>query len=314
MDIKDMLQQLDSAVKGINEATLGDSILQPTKMARFIDAMQLRANVLQEVTVQTMTSNKEDLDIAGFSGRIITKGITSGGVSRGTEADSDLGFNTQTLRTAEFRAKTSLTDRALRRNIERGNLEDHLIQLMGEAAGRDWEEVALFGDLDLGDVVMGTLDGWFAQAGGQKATGFVFGTDSIEDLFEELLDLLPKQYLIDPAQYRFYVPWAVENAYRDTLKSRGTALGDSAQTGASQLAYKGIPVRRAPIMERNTTFNPPALLCNPSMMVAGVFHQITIEPDRDAANRLTNFYLTWEGDVTYTEANSAVACVIPAAT
>jgi len=314
MDIKDMLKALDSAVKGINETTLGDSILQPTKLASFVEAMQLRANVLQEVTIQTMTSNKEDLDVTGFSGRIITKGITSGGVSRGTETDSDLVFSTPTLRTAEFRAKTSLTDRALRRNIERGNLEDHLIQLMGEAAGRDWEEVALFGDLDLGNVVLGTMDGFLQQAGNSVINGFVLGTDNPEDLFEAMLEDLPKQYLIDPAEYRFYVPWALENDYRDKLKARGTALGDSAQTGAGELAYKGIPVRRAPIMERDTVYNPPALLANPMQMVAGVFHQITIEPDRDAENRKTDFYLTWEGDVTYTEANSAVASLIPAAT
>jgi hypothetical protein len=308
MTNEQILNALDSAIKGITVSTLGDSVLVAQQFDRFVDAMQRRTNVLQEARFMMMDSQQVNIDVIGFSGRVITQGITPAGVTRGTEADVNPAFSTPKLQASEFRAKTGIDDRSLRRNIERGGLENHLVDLMGEAAGRDWEEIALLGDIDLGDVVLGTLDGWLNKAGTQITTGITDGAATWpENLFEAALVALPKQYFVDPSEFRFYVPWSVENAYREKLKSRGTALGDATQTGAGRLAYKGIPVVPTAMLERSTVYDYPVLLSNPRNMVWGVFHEITIEPDRVPAERKTNFYLTVEGDVNYEEANGAVA-------
>jgi len=308
-----ILNKLDAAMKGITVANLGDSILQPAKLTRFIRAMQRQTNVLQEARFQLMDSQQVDIDRIGFAGRVITRSLKADGTIKGTETEVKPAFNTNKLQAVELRGKTGLRDRALRRNIERGQLENTLVDLFGEAVGRDWEELGLLGnDAATPDWLQAT-DGWL-----EKADNTVTGVDSAhadwpENLFEEMLLALPKQFYINPGDWRFYVPWAIRNAYQDKLRARGTQLGDTTQTTTpTVLAYKGIPVVATAMLERSTQYDYPALLSNPRNMVWGIFHEITIEPDRKPDERATDFYVTVEGDVHYEDENAAVAAKIDA--
>lgn len=109
---------------------------------------------------------------------------------------------------------------------------------------------------------------------------------------------------------RFYVPYEIEKAYRDTLKDRGTPLGDSTIQGFQQLAYENIPVVQVPGLDDETanTLNggPAATLQNPSNMQCGIWRQIAMEPQRWAAKELTEYILTMRGDVHYNNEFMAV--------
>lgn len=333
----ELLQKLDSALKNVGVDTLGAGILAPQKFDRFVRAMQIRTKILPEARFIRMESQITDIDRVGFVGRVITQAVApnppanslSGGtdVTVGTETSVAPVFGTQVLRAVELRAMTGISDRALRRNIERGDFENTLVDLFGEAAGRDFEEFAILSDANnTADPLLSLMNGWATGAANR-----VYGVDGDnqnaefdptdpESIFEALLDALPKQFLQNREEWRFYVPYEIENKYRDVLRQRGTALGDAAQIGYEGLKYKGIPIVEVPMLERANVVPGGAdfsggvgricMLQHPDNLVWGVFHQVTIERDRDIKNRRTDFVLTIEADAGYENPNAAAVAFL----
>lgn len=324
----ELLERLDSAFKAITVGDLGEGVLAPQQFDRFIHAAQHSTVILQEARFIPMDSHQVNIDRTGFSGWILRSGKGEAGASRELPPSEYAKpyFATNKLITEELQAITGIEDRALRRNIERGNFENTLITMFGEAAGRDLEAWFILGDKDIpwgSDPVLNVLrltDGWAKRAANKiyGGTGGDFNPKAEnwpENLFEALLQALPKQYLQDPSEWRFYVDWEVENAYRDLLKKRQTALGDAAVTTAPSLSYKNIPVKYVPMIGRSKSVaengaGDIAMLQHPDNMVWGIFHEITIERDRVAKARRTDFVLTVEGDADYEDENAAVVAFI----
>ncbi len=316
---EEILEKLDSAFKGITVTDLGTSVLADEKFDRFVRAMQARTNILAEARFIEMGSQVVDIDRVGFVGRVLTSGVKADGTESGSETEVKPTFNTNKLVAKEMRGKTGIKDRALRRNIERGNFENTLVDMFGEAVGRDMEEWGLFGDTTSSDALLALTDGWLKKAGnklyGVESAGGAadrdFDPTSIEDMFQKMLQALPKEYLVNRAEWRFYVPFEVEDGYRNILKQRGTALGDATLTGNAQLMYKGIPIVYTPMLERATAVGgggtgKVAILSHPDNMAWGVFYEVTLEKERVASDRATNFYVTVEGDVNYEDENGVV--------
>lgn len=319
----ELLSKLDSAFKTITVGDLNEGILQPAKFDRFIRAMQHRTVIINDARFIRMESQQHDIDRVGFVGRILKSGTGTDGNHRtitDTNEHAKPQFLTNKLQAKELQAITGIRDKALRRNIERGNFENTLVDLFGEAAGRDMEEWFILGDTDISwenDDVLSLIDGWAKRAankvygdGGSKDFNPA-GDTYPEDMFEAMLSAIPKQFLQNRAEWRFYVDWDAENKYRNLLKKRETALGDTAQTTAGQLVYKGIPVIYVPMLERSAAVGSNgagsvAMLQHPDNMVWGVFHEVTIERDRIPKDRRTDFVLTLEGDADYEDENAAV--------
>lgn len=318
---------VDLALKAISVTTLNESILVPSQYSRFVRAMQHKATILNEARFIPMESHTAKIDRVGFVGRIMRSGgaVTTGVQAHRVLADGEHAaptFSTNTLIARELQAICGIQDTALRRNLERAGFENTLVDLFGEAAGRDMEEFAILADsaiLHADDDILSLTDGW-AKLGANKIYGGAGGQFDPDDdgypenLFQALLDALPKQYLQNKADWRIYVDFDTEDEYRNTLKARGTALGDTAQTTSGVLMWKGIQIKYCPLMERAAAVgdyaNAPgriAMLQHPDNMVWGIFHQITIEPDRVPKERKTDFVLTVEGDAHYEDEN---ACVI----
>ena len=329
----ELLARLDSALKTITVADLGQSVLVPQQFDRFVRAAQAKTSILETARFIRMESQITQIDRVGFGGRILRSG---GAVSEGaqahrvlTEAEHvDPTFATNTLVARELQAITSVRDTALRRNIERADFEGTLVDLFGEAAGRDVEEYALLADTSIthaNDDLLSITDGWI-----RKSVNSVFGkaltgppavsadfdpaaANWPENMFQAMLVALPKQYLANRTEWRYYVDFDVEDAYRNLLRSRGTALGDETQTENRPLKYKGIPVVFAPVSTRSRAVNPAshfpgrvAMLSHPDNLVWGVFHEVTIEPKREPEGRLTKFVLTLEADAHFEDENANV--------
>ena len=361
-----LLAKLDAAYKGILETNdFGESVLAPAKFDRFVQQMEHSTIVLPAARFINMQSQRVDIDRTGFVTRILKSGrtaapttVTAGhypiaqtGASRslnttwnGAEDFSEPNFWTNQLNARELQAVTSLRDDALRRNIEKGNFENTLIDLFSAAAGRDLEEYALLADTALSyaqDDVLTQTDGWVKKAKqklygvGENGVAGTAGsdfdpTDSSypENMLNEMLQALPKQYLANPADWKYYVTWSIYDAYRDSLRARGTQLGDSAQTSNMPLYFKGTQVVYCPFLERaaGATENlhaqgaltvddgivsgEIAFLTNPDNMVWGIFHQVQIEREREAKLRRTDFVLAFEGDVHYEDENAAVVAFV----
>ncbi|NPV70295.1 MAG: phage major capsid protein [Firmicutes bacterium] len=128
-----------------------------------------------------------------------------------------------------------------------------------------------------------------------------FNLYDVEDMFDAMLSALPEQYKADPSQLRFWVPWATENAYRDKLRARGTALGDQAQQASAPLAFKGVPIRACASVPAGK-----ALLAHPDNMAYGVYRDVRIEPEREAKLLQTDFVASLRAGANYEEEDGAV--------
>lgn len=319
----DLLDRLEAAFKAVTDiSTFGASILATDKFDQFVREARDSTTILPEARFIPMDAQKVEIDRIGFAGRILDAGRDDAGAHRSLgEGDfADPNTATNDLEAQELIAIASLRDAALRRNIERGGFEDTLVSLFSEAAGRDLEEYALLADTDwaaIDDLMLSKTDGWVKRAA-QKVYGGAsedFDPADSESIFQAMLDSLPKRFLQDRSMWRFYVPFEVEDGYRDQLKGRGTQLGDETQTQNRPLSYKGIPVVYVPIIERAKTVasggpGRVCLLSHPDNLAWGVFHEVTVEREREAKERRTDFVLTVEPDADYEDENGAVAAYL----
>jgi len=319
---EDILTALKSIIE-VND--LGESILSPGQLDRFVEAMQARTAILQEARYMPMRSQQENIDRVGFTGRIV-----HGTKTPATGAHRDLATteyakpatNTNKLIANELKAIVPLRDKALRRNIERGGFQAHIVDLMGNAAGLDFEEYGLFADTELftveTDDTLCLTDGWLNKAANKvygTGAGAGFDPDDPEAVFEALIGAVPKEFLTNPAEWRIYVDWATGNAYRDVLRARNTGLGDVAQIGNQPIPYKGFPVVVVPMFERALAaadggVGRVAMLQYPTNMVWGVFDEVGVESQRDALGGITYQVLTVECDADYEDENGAAVAYL----
>ncbi|GAI05627.1 unnamed protein product, partial [marine sediment metagenome] len=153
---------------------LGKAVLQPVKFAAFVRAMQHKTVILDEARFIKMDAHIQDIDRVGFVGRILRSGTKynpdTGKWEHRELTTSEFAkpqFATNKLVSKELQAVTGLRDAALRRNIEKGNFETTLVDLFGEAAGRDMEEFAILADTDISytdDDILSLTDGWIKLA------------------------------------------------------------------------------------------------------------------------------------------------------
>ena len=317
MNNAELLARLDKAFKAISIGDLNEGVLVADKFDRFVQVVQHSTVILEDARFIEMQSHQVEIDRVGFIGRILRAAVEGEALDSAEHVKPN--FYTNKLIAQELQAITGIKDQALRRNIERGNFEDTLIDLFGEAAGRDLEEWFILGDKAIGDdAVLKIIDGW-AKLAENKIYGSGgdanFDPDDKtypENMFEAMLSAVPKQYFQNPPEWKFYVDWETQNAYYNLLKDRGTNLGDRAWTEAAAVPYKGVPVTYVPMMERSQSGHAGdiAMLQHPDNMVWGLFHEITVEKDRIPKERKTDFVLTLEGDCNYEDENAAVVAFI----
>jgi hypothetical protein len=126
-------------------------------------------------------------------------------------------------------------------------------------------------------------------------------TDFPSNAFALLLEAVPKPYLRNRADWRFYCPFDIEDAYRNEMILRDTVLGDTAQTGDGTLRYKGIPVVYVPEMQEGKIW-----MTNPDNTVYGVMRAITMETEREAKAQRTDFINSLRVDFNYEEPEAAL--------
>lgn len=319
---KELIQAIKSgyAFKITDVADLGDSILPIEKFDSFVEEMEAPTSILNEARYITMNSYQTDFDRIAFDGDL-KPGRSNGEIVSSETNSIDPEFSTATLTANEYIAETSMTYDSLEDNIERGNLEGRIVSMFGNLAGRSFERIAVFSDPTKTSLpAQYKVEAGFIAKAGHKLYGT--GTDKdfdgtkVIDTLEATLSALPKKYLIDRSSMRFYVPYAIENAYRNELSNRESGLGDQAITGSTQLTYKGIPVVHAPVLDMAYSvngLNPAVILTNPDNLVWGVYRQVQIEPDKDVRNRKYVFVLSMRGGYTVDNPN-AVAVAFPTAT
>lgn len=300
---KSIHQMLAAAYKAITVDDLGDSRLKPEQAERFIRIVEKESVLLGSARRLTMNADRRNIDRTGFSDRILKAPQSEGEQFTDYEKPD---FFTNELIAVKARGAAWVSDEALEENIERDNFENTLVDMIASQAAIDLEELLLDGDTGASDTFLALTDGWLVtaeqQLDGSGDTDFV--ASDVEDMFDAMLEAVDEKYLRNLDDWRFDVTYSIEKAYREVLRQRETALGDSAQTGSQQLAYEGVRLRRVPVMPSGT-----ARLSNRNNDVYGIRRDIEIEPERKADHDRWDFHVRVKADAHYEDENAAVTAV-----
>ncbi|WP_296884909.1 phage major capsid protein [uncultured Methanobrevibacter sp.] len=294
-------------------------ILDRKQYNKFVLEMQLNTTILADAAFKRMTREEEVLSGARIEGRVLQDGyMEDDGTNNGRQTKEDLkeaelDFEHSRLFARKLKAKTHLLDDDLDDNIEGTQFESTLQSMMGQRMGEDLEAIAVFGDTDLGyneERLFHTFDGWIKMSNILKSSeygstnaekAFNVHEDTIEALFDALIAAVPPRIRQSQLmnKYVIYVPYEVEDAYRNLLKSRNTQLGDDMQTGNAPLMYKRYKIKYAPVLDSpdcqaldNTATCMGAF---PDTIAWGVYKDISMELERNAGQERTNFWYRMKG-------------------
>ena len=329
VNMKAVLNQVVEAAGLANGATKEDTmydkmkanagILDRKQYNKFVLEMQLNTTILADAAFKRMEREEEVVSGSRIEGRVLQDGyLENDGTNNGRNTKEDLkeaelDFQYSKLNARKLKAKTHLLDDDLDDNMEGSQFESTLQSMMGARMGEDLEAIAVFGDTDLGyneQPLFHTFDGWVKMSNILKSSeygstnaekAFNVHEDTIEALFDALITAVPARIRQSKIMnnYKIYVPFEVEDAYRNLLKSRNTALGDSMQTGDAPLRYKRWEIKYAPVLDSpdckaldNTATCMGAF---PDLLRWGVYKDISMELERIAGQERTNFWYRMRG-------------------
>ena len=294
-------------------------ILDRKQFNKFVLEMQLNSTILADASFKRMEREEEVISGSRIEGRVLqdgyleNDGTNNGRVTKEDLKEAELDFDHAKLNAKKLKAKTHLLDDDLDDNIEGAQFEATLHSMMGARMGEDLEAVAVFGDTDLSyseQRLFHTFDGWIKMSNILKSSeygstnaekAFNVHEDTIEALFDALIAAVPARIRQSNLMnnYVIYVPYEVEDAYRNLLKSRNTNLGDSMQTGNAPLMYKRYQIKYAPVLDSpdcqaldNTGSCMGAF---PDLIKWGVYKDISMEMERKAGEEKTNFWYRMKG-------------------
>ena len=309
------------------------ALLNEEQFAQFMRAATINQTILNDASFRRMNSTSQVVSSTKVTGRVLQTGYKSNGDTQNQLTPATIGFGKAELNATKLKALTSILDDDKEDNIEREQFEQTLLTMMGEAVGVDLEAVAVFGDTTYvdgssnKDPLFSTLDGWLKSATTTLKSDGAKGSGTKDfDLSDGITAMFDKMLYSMPAAYRqanlmkdlvFYVPYEVQEAYREFLIDRETGLGDSSLLNATELQYKGIPVKYAPVLDaadgRTVHGNVASMLTVPEFLWYGVYKDLSVEPKRIVEDEETEYYYRIRCDASVQWADSVIVADITAA-
>lgn len=280
----DTTELIAKAALKLQDLNANGGVMLPEQLDTFLRIMQESQKILGEARVEVVGRGQKVLDRVGLTSEFLRPGI---------EADTSL-YTNPTQRIANLTKPTlgkielncfkvsgdmMISWEALRRNIEREDFVDTLIEIAAKRAGFDIERLSVNGVKSPTPTTLLELEDGFLQRvpvsnrinwNSQPLSRKVFG---------DLIRKIPARFLQNKSEWRFYVSWGIEQAYRELLASRGTALGDIAATEDGQLRAYGIPVVGCDSMPDTGGSDQDEgviLLCHPQNLIYAVEDQLRV--------------------------------------
>lgn len=293
---RDIIEKADLAVSHLQ--TEG-GYLEAEQADKFIDIVIDQPTIINECRSVKMTTPKRKIEKIGFGSRILQAAPASG-TALSTRSRPDLGL--VELETKEVIAEVWLPYDVLEDNIERENLEDTIMQKIGERAALDLEELIILGDTSSADTFLALTEGVIELTPTSNTVDGSGFTDIDKTLFKTAIHCMPTKYLRNVSLMRFYTSHHVETEYRDYLASRVTQLGDEKIAGRTPCYSFGVPLAPCALMPNNKL-----VLTYPENIIWGIQRDIMIETDRDIRRRVLVIVLTMRIDVKLEQSD---ACVV----
>jgi HK97 family phage major capsid protein len=316
MTNEELMRRADLAIADLQA---NGGMLNPDQANTFIDMIKDEPTIIQDVRVETMNAPTKKINRIGFANRIMRA------ARQGTPPYmADDGTNDRYLPAAERSAVTTgqielnskevmaevhLTYETLEDNIERGNLEEHIMRLISEQVARDLEEWMLMADTASGDAYFALNDGLLKTATKHVVDlsaqvdidGGNLNSQVHPDTFTNGMLAMPQKYLRDLNRLRHYLTVADVTKYRSRVARRQTGYGDTALVQNNNLSVHGIQVEQAPLMPVGF-----GLFTFPKNIIFGIQRNISVETDRDIRAREYIIVLTMRIDCIFDDDDAVV--------
>ena len=269
----------------LSDLQTNGGLLTPKQNNRFIRTLIDQPNLLNAVRRIPMSSPTEEVNKIKFGSRILKAASQSGtrALSQSDRAKPDT--SKILLQTKEVIAEVRLPYEVIEDNIERGGLENTILDLIAERAALDLEELVINGDTGSSDAFLALTDGVLALA----TSNIVDAGNAVIDstILSNAVKAVPTEFRRNKRAMRFFVSDDVEQDYRQKLSTRGTDLGDAVLTGNNAVSAYGVQML--------ATSNLPdsnIILCDPQNIVFGIQRNIRIESEREISDREFKIVLT----------------------
>lgn len=280
-DSRSIIEKADLAV---SQMIADGGYLNPEQSDTFYRKLIDEPTLISRVRTVQMRSPKMNIDSIGFGSRILRAAPTSG-IALPADQRVRPAFGQIQLDTEEVIAEVRIPYDALEDSIERGNLENTIMQLMTSRVALDLEELLINGNTASADPYLALFDGAVALAG-HTVDGAAL-TAINKTLFKQALQEMPTQYLRNLATMNFMMSWHNAIEYRDALAERATGMGDDFYLNRPSVFAFGTPVVPAALMPNNVV-----LLSYPQNFILGVQRNVMIETDKDITRRVLIIVLT----------------------
>lgn len=275
MDNRTLLAKADMALADL---TNPGGLLQPAQALRFMKLAIDEAVVAKMATVKPMKSPKEQVDKIQFANRVLRAGQEgvalpeaerSKATTSGVELDAKL-----------FKAEVRMSNEVLEDSIERGQLKQTIMQLMGERMALDLDDIVVNGDTASADTFLAQFDGILKQAttnivnaGGAKLT---------KSVLRDMIRAMPTEFRKNKKALRYLTSANAEIDYRDSLADRATGLGDKMLEQEAPVGYSGVPVLDVPVMPETLGSGDKTnvVLTDPKNIVIGWWRKIRFDTDK----------------------------------
>jgi len=294
-DSRNIIEKADLAV---SQMITDGGYLNPTQQDSFYRKLIDEPTLIGKVRTVQMPSPKMNIDSIGFGSRIL-RAAPASGIALAADQRVRPAFGQVQLDTEEVIAEVHIPYDALEDSIERGNLENTIMQMIAARASLDLEELLINGNTTSNDPYLALFDGALALAG-HTVDGSAF-TAINKDVFKAALQEMPTQFLRNLNNMNFLMSWYNSIEYRDALASRTTGAGDDFYINRPTVFAFGVPINSAALMP-----NTSVLLTYPQNLIFGVQRNVMIETDRDIRSRSLIVVLTMRIAIEAEEANSIV--------
>ena len=288
----------------------GGGYLSPQQAKEFLRVAVNYTTITKEARYEDSDNPKFEVPRIAFGNRILRPGAEGARLADADRVKPTTGV--VTLSTVLVKGEVPISDEVFEDNVEKEKLADTIMEMLAQAVGRDLEELFIKGDTArtaTEDAYLDLLDGIIKQAQANAPTAQRINAGTItthDDLFATMVEALPAKERRDYSTLRLYIPVRIRDGYHKSLAARGTGLGDQALVTnlATQLAFRGIPVREVPMMSGTDTINSAsvdyskfAVLTNPQNIIVGFHRRVKVEKFRDPREGVTSFIVTCRADV-----------------
>lgn len=296
---------LRKAQVNLDMMTNAKGVLPVAYAKQFLDVTVESSRLMGMATVVPLRAPKQRTNKIDMPGRVIRPGREATALPAADRAAPEFAWVEHDAQL--FKGEIELTDEALEDNIEGEGFRNTVMRALGKAWARDTEELVLRGDTastDASFTALRSFDGIL-----KKATSNIVncaGRRTDRYVLRDLFVTLPEVYRRDKRVLRFLTSSNAEIAYRESLASRATSLGDAA-IGAvgdvmNRVGYVNIPIVDIPLLPDtlgvggNTT---QILLTDPTNVEVGIWRRIRMESDRDVRKGVVFTVITVRMDVVW---------------